>query len=387
MPPSATPVASVTPPSVEPDASTAPPKDLADGDLAEMFAELPIEVVDAIGAGIDPQTALANYQASQGIAPEPTATPLEPTPPEPALAPEPEAAVVPPPAETPQDPAPATPEPEPALSPQEKKTGRRIRLGHLPDHEKVNAASQAVKDGIYPTFEAAFAAQNPAVAPVTPPPSAEPAAAEPVAPPAPAPVAAPTSPTAEVDAQIEATKALLKTATEEFDTDAAFDAQVKLSELMGERSLAVMRAEQSSRDQAVVESAKQTFDTRYDENWGSLVAAHPELNDEKGDLYELVESLEVNLLNKTQNGDANAAALTANPNYLTAVVERAIRLRGGAAPVPAPVQAPGARPIGSLSPATTPAPPIDSREATRILLSDDITAAMIDAALDAAAGR
>ena len=195
---------------VTPIPAESPGKDPTGLSIEEMVAELPSEVVDAIGTGIDPVEALAQHGAKAGqIEPSTEAQEPSPTPENHAAEPEPEATY--PPSEQPGENPPEPEALEPTAAPPGAKRGARIRLDHLKEDDKalVFAANKAVTAGEFSSFQDAYAAQiadsTPAVPTVE---SAEPLETPPEPQAPPEPVIPDT--VAELDAQIAENEAAQK---------------------------------------------------------------------------------------------------------------------------------------------------------------------------------
>ncbi len=359
---------------VMPIPAESPGKDPSGLSIEEMVAELPSEVVDAIGKGMDPVEALAQHGAEAGLI-EPSAEAQEPSPtPESSTAtPEPEPEAISPSEQPGEDsPEPATPEP---AAPPGAKRGARIRLDHLKDDDKalVFAANKAVTAGEFPSFQEAYAAQlaeiTPAVPPVEP---AEPLETPPE-PQAPPEIAIPDK-VADLDAQIEENEAAQKVAEEEYDLSKMRALSKEEMKLQLDRREAIVEARQYEQQRISEAQETEVFDATYDTAWEGLQASHPDLKDAESNLYKMVDMMETALVANANDGDEASLVTLQDPDYMTGVVNGAITMLGQTPAVPADPGMPPAkpaRPLGALNTPSSPALELDSEALINLIQSGE----------------
>lgn len=355
--------------------------------IEDAFEQLPIEAIDMIASGMSVEQVLASLHSD-----EPPPGP-GPNPPQPIVAPD----LEPEPEEAEQEGDGEEPEPDAAPPAEARKTPGRIRLNHLQEGEKelIAKANDAVKNGTFPSFAAAWAALNPPATPAQPP--AAPAGTDaPLAKVEPAPPEVPPA-LAALDAEIAATRAALKAAmTEDYDPEAQFEATVRLTELNAQRSRELDRAEQAQAQATAQAARQQDYDRTYEATLEELETAHPALLDEASPLFQIVEGEGLRLQARAQAGDQAARRQLEDPTHLRGIVARFAPLFNGSRPAPAPYtptpQKP-ARPVGSLS---TPNSPVnlDSAAAIKILQDNSLVdldtgdTSLLDRAIEmAASGR
>ena len=347
---------------VNPTLAESPGSDPSGLSIEQMVAELPSEVVDAIGKGMDPVEALAQHGPEAGLVASPAdEQPPSPTPetaqPEPEPAPEIAPSEEPGASQEPETPVPA--------APPGAKRGARIRLDHLNDDDKalVMQANKAVTAGEFSSFQEAYSAQIAAITPPAAPVEAEEPAQTPPEPQAPPEPVVPST-VADIDAQIAENEAAQKEAEEEYDLAKMRELSKQEIQLQLDRRDAIAQARVDEHNRVAEAQEAEVFYAKYDATWEELQASHPVLQDGNSNLYKMVDMMETTLVANANEGDEASLATLQSPDYMKGIVSGALAMLGQApestaASVPGALPAKPARPVGALSTPSSPSLDMD----------------------------